>query len=174
MKNRLLIGLLVVLMALSCMLSACGENSDKSTDNGANPDSAVYETTVVLETTSDGGTIEQDSEGNQITKDDKGKVTSVKDKNGNNIDVTEYLTTHSWVEDNGSVSNNSSGSSSGSGSKSNSSGSSKSDNSKSSQGGSDKGSASSGSNSEEKEEEIPVVIATVPDEDEMETLADFK
>nr|WP_316624246.1 hypothetical protein [uncultured Ruminococcus sp.] len=110
--KRLFFCLLAVLILTSCFLSACGNKN-----TGSTPDqSAISETTVVLETTSEGGTVEQDPEGNKITKDKEGKVTHVEDKTGKTIEVTDYLATHAWVEADGSSvdgSVSSSGSSSG-------------------------------------------------------------
>ena len=166
MKRALFV--LIVMILVSVVLTACGDKSTGST----NDESAPAETTFVLETTAQGGTIEQDSEGNQITKDNEGKVVSVKDKNGNDVNVTEYLETHSWVEGSDSGNNNGSGADSVSGK----SGSSKTDKSGGSQGSSSgkKDNASSGNSDDNvAEEEIPVVIATIPDEDTLETLPDF-
>lgn len=160
---------LITIILVSVILTACGNKTNVSTADESSP----AETTVVLETTAQGGTIEQDSEGNQITKDSDGKVVSVKDKNGTEVNVTEYLETHSWVE---GVNNGNEGSSSGLGAGSDNSLSSKSGKSDSSQGGSSKrdDSVSSGSSDDSNlEGEIPVVIATIPDEDELETLPDF-
>ena len=134
--------LLCLLIICSILFTACGEQESESTKDESTPD----ETTVVLETTSDGGTIEQDSEGNKITKDENGKVVSVEDKDGNPVNVTEYLTTHTWVESNGG--SGGSGGSSGSGS-------------------------SSVSGDDAVEESIPVIIATIPDEDDMVELPDL-
>ena len=170
MKNILLIIMTAVLIVLSCVFTACGGNSDKSTADSATSDSAkVSETTVVLETTGDGGTIEQDSEGNKIKKDENGKVVSVEDKNGSPVDVTEYLTTHKWVESNG----DSGGSGSSSGSGNNSSGSSSGSGLSGNSGSSSSSGPSSGDDSEMVEESIPVVIATIPDEDDMIELPDI-
>ena len=134
---------MVAILMIAALFSACGEKQ-----NAASPDeAAITETTVVLETTADGGTIEQDSEGNKITKDENGKVVSVEDKDGNPIDVTEYLTTHTWVELNGDSSGGSNGS--------------------------DSSDGSGDSNDDNVEESIPVVIATIPDEDDTVELPDF-
>lgn len=167
---------LCLLIICSILFTACGEKENESTKD----ESAPGETTVVLETTSNGGTIEQDSESNKITKDENGKVVSVEDKNGNSIDVTEYLTTHTWVESNsnssggsgssGSLSSSdrlgSSGGSSESGSPGGSSGSSSS--------GSSGGSGSSSvSGDEAVEESIPVIVATIPDDDDLVELPDL-
>ena len=68
-----IISFMVAILMIAALFSACGEKQ-----NAASPDeAAITETTVVLETTADGGTIEQDSEGNKITKDENGKVASM-------------------------------------------------------------------------------------------------
>lgn len=153
--------LLLAAFMLTALLCACNNKKDEATPDEAT--ATVTETTVVLETTADGGTIEQDSEGNKITKDKDGKVIAVEDKDGNPIDVDEYLQTHSWVEGSGS-----SGSSSGSGSSGGSEGS----------GSSKEESSGSGESSDGGEDltegEIPIVIATIPvDTDDLEVLPDL-
>lgn len=172
MKHSKYLIIISILIFVIMLLSACGEKGTESTAD----ESKTAETTVVLETTLEGGTVEQDSEGNRITKDSEGKVTKVEDKDGNPIKVEEYLTTHTWVEnpgsnDSGSVSHGgssdgSSGNSSGSISNGSSSGST----------GNSGGSVNKNPNNSQDdniEESIPVVIATVPDEDDMEVLPDL-
>ena len=168
--------LLCVLLIGSILFTACGKKKSESTKDEAAPG----ETTVVLETTSDGGTIEQDAEGNKITKDEKGNVLSVEDKDGKPVDVERYISTHTWV-----VNNDSSGTSGGSGKSAGSDGSTSSGRSDGSGISGDsggissfgKGSGSSDSGSSDRkeiiEESIPVVVATIPDEDDMEKLPDF-
>ena len=102
---------------------------------------------------------------------------SVEDKDGKPVDVERYISTHTRV-----VNNDSPGTSGGSGKYAGSNTSSRSDGSgisgdsggKSSSG---KGSGSSDSGSSDRgenvEESIPVVVATIPDEDDMEKLPDF-
>ena len=158
-KHIIFLSLFLIAMML---LSACGETSDPSSENGSIPG----ETTVVIEQTPDGGTVEQDSEGNKITKDKNGDVVSVEDSEGNPVDVDEYLTTHGQTGTNGSSDGASSASSttgSSNSSSSSSSGESKdqSDNTGSSE------------NDEQVEEDIPVVIATIPDDDDMVELPDL-
>ena len=118
-----------------------------------------------------------------ITKDEKGNVLSVEDKDGKPVDVERYISTHTWV-----VNNDSSGTSGGSGKSAGSDGSTGSTSSGRSDGSgisgdsggkssSGKGSGSSDSGSSDRkeiiEESIPVVVATIPDEDDMEKLPDF-
>lgn len=175
-KTKILPILLCVLLIVLILFTACGKKKSESTKD----ESVPGETTVVLETTGDGGTIEQDAEGNRITKDEKGNILSVEDKDGKLVDVERYISSHSWV-----VSDDSSGTSGGSGKSADSDGSSstgRSDGSgisgdsggKSSSG---KGSGSSDSGTSDRkeiiEESIPVVVATIPDEDDMEKLPDF-
>lgn len=90
-KHLIIISLLILMIMV---FSACGENRSDSTKDEAK----LYETTVVLETTSDGGTVEQDTEGNKITRNQDGHVIKVEDKDGNLIDVTEYLKSHARIE----------------------------------------------------------------------------
>ena len=159
MKNKAVIGSVAAVIALSCMMSACSGGSDKATHDSA----SVHETTVIIETTADGGTIEKDAEDNKITKDKKGKVIAVEDKDGNTLVVTEYLTTHSWVEYSGAKDKSS-------------------DNSSDSNKGTDKdksGSGNSGNNGtssradSDSEGEVPVVIATLPDDDQLKDVPDL-
>ena len=94
--KKLLILMLSLLMAV-LMLVACGKNKAEEKDD----DEKTSETTAVLETTADGGTVEQDAEGNIVTKGADGKVIHVEDKDGNSVDVSEYVQTHSWIEQSG-------------------------------------------------------------------------
>ena len=152
MKTRLLIALTVALLIVCFALSACGEdkkdaNSETESKNPTEITAASGETTVVLETTSDGGTVEQDSEGNKITIDKDGSVTSVEDRNGDPIDVADYLTTHKQAQQEGNT---------------------KSDSGKSNIGqeaSEDK--TPSDVQDDEIEDDIPVIIATLPNEDEL-------
>lgn len=172
-KYMIIISLFVITIML---LSACGEKKQESAANADKP----AETTVVLETRADGGTLEQDAEGNKITKDEKGNVLSVEDKDGKPVDVEEYISTHTWV-----VNNDSAGNSDGSEKNTGSDGSSSSNHSDSSgssgdsegKSSSDKGSETSDGGSSDREEiveeSIPVALATVPDEEDMEKIPDF-
>ena len=160
--------LLCLLIVCSILFTACGEKKSESTKDESSPD----ETTVVLETTSDGGTIEQDSEENKITKDKDGKVIYVEDKDGNPIDVTEYLSTHSWVESNDDSSSGSGSSGGGSGSSGGGSDSSGGE-SDSSGGGSGGSKSSSDLNDTTIEESIPVVVVTIPDDDDVNNLPEL-
>ena len=156
MKKWLLI-LAAAVITLSCILCACGDDkkdakSEPESKNAAEVTSASDETTVVLETTSEGDTVEKDSDGNKITRDKTGDIVAVEDKNGNPVEVTEYLTTHSWVER-----------------KENS----QADSDKSESGQKDNGEKKpSDVQKEDVEGEIPAIIASVPDDDEMIELPD--
>lgn len=190
MKNYKIIStFLCLLIVFVLMLAACGEKDEDASGKDVSKSdetTAIAETTAIIETTNDGGTVEKDSEGNKIKKDAEGKVISVEDKDGNPIDVDEYVTTHSWIESNSVSGNGSSNNSSGnnSGSTGNSGGSSSKNGSSSSKSGSssskDNVSSDAGKNdsvdnsSEMTEGEIPVVIATIPDnEDDLEVLPDL-
>lgn len=171
-KHLIVITILVVVMML---LSACGEKETKTTVDEAKP----AETTVVLETTSEGGTVEQDSEGNKITKDSEGKVTKVEDKDGNPVDVNEYLSTHTWVEnpsskkpDLDSSSNSSASDNSNPSNKSSSSAKTGNPSSNGSGSPENNGGQNSTNSQDDEEGEIPVVIATLPDDDDMIELPD--
>nr|WP_316624252.1 lipoprotein [uncultured Ruminococcus sp.] len=161
--KRMIIAFLAVLILSSCVLSACGGNKTDSTPDQASVDQKVIsETTVILETTAEGGTVEQDKEGNKITKDKEGKILSIEDKNGNPIDVAEYLTTHTLAEnsvisdgsdntaDSGKSGKSSSGASAESGDK-----------------------RKSESKDVDTEGEVPVVIATIPSDEELAELPDL-
>lgn len=155
---------LVIFIAALMMTGVfCACNNNEQTKSTATADSA--ETTVVLETTAQGGTIEKDSEDNIITKDENGKVVKVEDKNGKTIEVSEYLTTHSWVENSSSSGGGSKSSSAADDSKTGSnSGDSKTDSSESSEKKSTDEKKDSNKTDEGLEEEIPVVVATITEE----------
>ena len=53
----------------------------------------------VVETTSDGGKILKDTDDNVITLDGEGNIVSIKDKNGNFLIVEDYIYTHEWLAD---------------------------------------------------------------------------
>ena len=177
MSQKTLIALLTSAILLSVMLCACGDKQKNSSeDSSGSTESAVTETTVVLETTAEGGTVEQDSEGNKITKDKDGIVIAVEDKDGNPIEVTQYVTTHSWVEKTGKSSGGSTDPSidpnSDSGNKSNDSKKAKTDNNKKSAE-SQKNNDVTEHREEGVEESIPVIIATIPDEEDLIELPDL-
>ena len=166
MKNQSRLMYLIIGVFVILLLSACGEDNRSLSESKASTTepskveaTAISETTAVLETTADGGTIEKDSEGNKITKDSDGRVVAVEDKNGNSIEITEYITTHSWIESksNSGLSDNSAK---------------EKDNLDESDDTTDKASATV-PDSTEVEDEIPVVIATIPDVDDQAELPNF-
>ena len=116
MKLKNIVPIFAALLIMIGVLSACGE--EKKEETSSKTDSQVTttvstseipkETTVVLETTPDGGTVEKDSEGNKITKAPDGTVIAVEDENGTPVDVEEYVSTHSWVQGSNSGSGTSS------------------------------------------------------------------
>lgn len=125
MKKAFAIVLSVLMMTL--LLVGCGDK-EAATPDSATPDSSsvsskITETTKVIETTSEGGTVEQDKEGNVIEKDKSGEIVSVKDKDGKVIEITEYITTHTYVIEGSGDSSDSGSSDSGASSKSSDSGS---------------------------------------------------
>ena len=135
--------ILAVIFMLSFLLTACGSNSkDDDLPSGEAQ-------TVVIATTSDGGTVEQDAEGNRITFDSDGKVVTVEDKDGNPLDIAEFVSAHGWVEgrtDTQKVADNTS-----------------SENSSSSSVPSENDSTSADNGSVEGD--LPVVIATLPEDE---------
>ena len=149
--------------------------SGGSAESRGEKSSAVeQETTKVLETTTDGGTVEEDKDGNILEKDKDGEIVSVKDSSGNSVDVEQYKAEHpafSGKTDNTSSSNGSKTSSTSSNSKTGSNTSSKSGSSSkssSSSNSSNSGSSSSSNNSsqndsDEVEGEIPTIVVTLPD-----------
>ena len=143
MKRFLIFLISVLIIAVLAAGCSCGGSKNSSSNKTS---SAVSETTKVLETTADGGTVEEDPEGNVITKDKNGEITSVKDKEGNDVNVDEYKNSHE-NENNSSLSGNSSSKTS----------SKTSSNSKSSSGSKSSSSSSSKSN-EPTEGEIPTVV----------------
>ena len=181
--------ILSAFIVIAMLMTACGENdSDKEVDLSATkssnvePSTADRETTAILSTTAEGGTIEQDSDGYKITRDNSGKVVKVEDKNGNPVSVETYLITHTWVENPGSVggrsdsstadSNSADGNGNNSDTENNAADGSK-NSSKDSASGDDKDTEKSNdnvqptdANGEPIEESIPVIIATLPDDDD--------
>lgn len=160
MKIRLF-AFVIAVIVIASLLAACGEKDLDNTDT-----SIVFETTVVIETTADGGTVERDSDGNIITKNTEGEVVFVEDKNGNSVDVNKYVASHSWILNNDSdnignrgitggqsvgTSNSNSGESYGNKSDDN----------------------SSEIDDEQVEETIPVVVATIPDNDDSIAISGF-
>lgn len=154
-----LAALTVAAMAVGCSCSGDDKDTKSKTTTSSKSSSAVSETTKVIETTPDGGTVEEDSEGNVITKDKNGNIISVVDKNGNAVDVEKYKSAHNISSGKTTSSKNSSSKKS----------SSKSSGSKSS--GSSKSSSQSTSKEYEDdvEGEIPTVIASIPSDEEMAT-----
>ena len=155
---------------LTLALVACGDEKTESSDNQSNTD----ETTAVLETTADGGTVELDADGNTITRDKDGNIISIKDSAGNPIDLQEYARTHSWaleyiiteIKTSGGNDSGSGGGNSYSGN-SKDSGSNGSSGNNSGSGGSNQSNRSNDSSDQQEdaaEEEIPVIIATLPDD----------
>lgn len=163
MNNKVLICLVAAMLIVSCLISACASDSSKATVDQSTPVSeSVKETTVIIETIAGGGTVEKDSEGNKITKDEKGAVIAVEDKEGNSLVVSEYLKTHSYVEYSGSTvksTDNPSNTHPDSGKD------------KSGTSGSEGSTSSVGDN--DSEGEVPVIIATLPDDDELKNVPDL-
>lgn len=145
--------LLIAVWFCAGMLTACGENKSSDLLSPA-------ETTFVIETTADGGTIEMDSEGNQLTKDNEGNILAVQDKSGNSIDVQTYITEHYQTIDSDSANDNSSQN----GSKGYSGGKSSNGNSNLSADDDDNISDS------DIEDDIPQIEVTLPDEEKLQEL----
>ena len=101
------------------MLTACGKkDKDKAADDAATKDSTSSSsaagdaksatelplaTTAVTETTAKGNTIEKDTEGNVIEIDSDDEIVSIKNAEGESIDIPEYLDTHYFVSSKGKV-----------------------------------------------------------------------
>ena len=96
-----MIAIIAGILMLTAALTACGSNKDKNdTPDSATKDTVAAtsaETVKVLETTAEGGAMYKDSEGNTVTTDKSGDVISVRDKNGEPVEITEYVTTHHTV-----------------------------------------------------------------------------
>ena len=96
-----IIAILAAVLMLTAVLTACGEKKDDATPDSATVDSAAAGSTEAVEPeqlklveTTDDGTVEEDKEGNVLTIDKDKEIVSVKDKDGNTVSVTEYITTH--------------------------------------------------------------------------------
>lgn len=137
---------------------SCGgsETKTKKTSSATTQATEASETTKVIETTADGGTVEEDKDGNRIVKDSDGGIISVTDKNGNEVDVDEYVASHPGTKKSVSAGKTSSDTKSKTSSSSKSSSGSESD-------------SSSSSNENVTEGEIPTVIVTMPDDEDLET-----
>lgn len=96
-----IITVVAAVLMLTGTLAACGKNQEKQ----ATPDSTEKatvaatsaETVKPTQKATEGNTAETDSEGNTIEKDKDGTIISVKDKNGEVIEITEYITTHHYT-----------------------------------------------------------------------------
>lgn len=178
MKLKYIVPLFTALFVVMGIFSGCGDDNKEAAKGETasqtetqltTSDATPKETTVVLETTPEGGTIEKDPEENKITKDKDGNVISVEDKNGNPVDVEEYVSTHSWVQGSGSgkASSGASGSSDKNSNASSSNGSEGSSGSGSSSSDKSESKSSESPDNDIEESEIPVIIATVPNEDDI-------
>lgn len=118
---------------------------EKNTDQTNETTAAAHaeETTAVIATTAEGGSVEQDAQGNRITRDQNGTVISIKDDKDQPVDVDGYLEQHPWVP--GTLPGNSDGAVI----------------------------APSDSPQEDVEGTIPVIIATIPDDDDLIELPDL-
>ncbi|MBR1731625.1 MAG: hypothetical protein IJ725_04260, partial [Ruminococcus sp.] len=87
MKKIIILALSVLIIASLTAGCSCGgtDNKKSSATTTSSSSDTVSETTKVIETTPDGGTVEEDSEGNKITKDKNGEIISVTDKDGNEV-----------------------------------------------------------------------------------------
>ena len=94
--KRLTAIILAILMLAACLV-ACGEDNkdgNNSATEASVSETKPVETTVVMEFTPEGNTIEKDAEGNTIERSMSGKIVSVTDKDGNTVSVTEYSKAH--------------------------------------------------------------------------------
>lgn len=177
-----LLSIIICLMMLLELFTACGEDKSTASDDKKSGEEATtaVETVAVLETTADGGAIEQDSEGNKIIRDNTGKIIEIKDKEDNPVDITVYLSTHTWIEDPATTGGNSDSSkvdndSSDNKTQNNDSNGTKDSSSKDSEDSekTDQNVQPTSADGEGLEESIPVVIATIPDDDDMIELPDL-
>ena len=101
--KKLIVGIAAVLV-LTAVLTACGKKQEKNETTAKEPAATTApETTVVTETTAGGGRIEKDAEGNELEIDKNGSVVSIKDKNGKEITLTEYVEHHHTITSDGTV-----------------------------------------------------------------------
>lgn len=94
-----LIAYAVMFLLIISLISGCGCVGDKASGTKPKTSSSAKteETLKVIETTPDGGTVEQDKAGNKIKKNKNGKITSIVDKNGNSVNINNYITNHPGV-----------------------------------------------------------------------------
>lgn len=119
-----LIAILAVILLFTVVLTACGKkDKDKTAGDAATIDSATSSsasgdaksatelplaTTAVTETTAKGGTIEKDQEGNVIEIDSSGEIVTIKNADGESVDIPEYLDRHYFVASSGKTYGNAS------------------------------------------------------------------
>lgn len=174
-----LIAILAVILMFTVLLTACGKkDKDKATDDAATKDSTSSSsaagaaksatelplaTTVVTETTAKGNTIEKDTEGNVIEIDSDNEIVSIKNAEGESLNIPEYLETHYFVSSNGKVYGDPSNRSADAGksSQKSSSSSKSADDSKGSGSSSSKADEKSSSSTQERKE-YPTEIAEIP------------
>ena len=96
------ISIMLIALLTVAFFASCEENQAAKSNSNDNI-SVSQETTAVTETTPDGGTVEKDSEENVITKDKEGKIVSVEDKDGNVVDIDEYVEAHPNAKKSSSV-----------------------------------------------------------------------
>lgn len=96
-----IIAILAAVLMLTAVLTACGEEKTEATPDSATADTATKDSVnavepeklKLIETTED-GTKEEDKEGNVLTINKDDEIVSIKDKDGNEVSVTEYVATH--------------------------------------------------------------------------------
>lgn len=153
--------LFAVLSSLILIISAfagCGCVSDSP---------RAESSSSAVKSASENTSVKKDSEGNIITKDKNGKIISVRNIKGEELDIKDYLKAHPSQNQSSSKASKVEKSTKSTKSKKNS----KKSNSLKAKNSSK--SSKKKSSSEVIEEEIPTVIATVPDEDEQETIDGF-
>ena len=166
--------LIVLIMAALTLLSAAACSCGGSGETGGKTYSAIEQETIkLLETTPDGGTVEKDKDGNTIEKDKDGEIVSVKDSDGNSVDIEQYKADYPVVSGKTESSKSSAVSGKTSSKASSSTLSDKTSSKTSSK--SSKTSSTSGNNSEdETEEEIPTIVVTMPENpEELEEIPDL-
>ena len=143
---------LICFVLISAMLAGCTCSVNVSMPDETTADSQD-DTNLVLETTADGGSVELDNDGNLVTKDKNGDIVSVTDEKGNELDPVQYAEEHNsgYAKSDSDSPDNEKSSKTAKDPKTSSSTKSDSENS---------------SSSEEVEDEIPSVIAEVPDDED--------
>lgn len=107
MNIKRILAVLAACLILAALTASC-DNDNKAEGNTDSKTEAISNINKIIDVTDDGGTIEEDADKNVIEKDANGDVVSVTDKDGNELDVDEYIASHEGLKKSTSASKSSS------------------------------------------------------------------